>query len=129
MAFDLGQAMQGFPLAPGQVVLDPNDPNAIGRVLAGGNPPGMTPPILPPTQPDDPAMRGGPAGEIGKIPVALHPTLRGKIGALMSDQNFNNALIVAGANMMQSPQRGQNLGDIFGQSVLAGMNAYQGGKA
>lgn len=118
MAFDIGQLLQGFPLAnAGQQPV----PGQVPMVQAGG-----TPPIMP--QAPDPTMAGGPAGTTGYIPPAAHPTLKGKIGALFQDPNFNNALITFGANLMQSPQRGQNLGDVFGQSLMAGMNAYRGGK-
>src|SRR5690606_25752611 len=67
-------------------------------------------------------------GTIGYIPPSAHPTWRGKIGSLFQDPDFNTALMVFGANLMRTPQPGQNYGDVLGQSILQGMGAYKAGK-
>lgn len=115
---DIGQLLSRFPqVGPPGVPINPADPNQVAMVQAGMAPPPGMPPAMP--------LDNG-AGATGGIPVGAHPGMKGKIGALFADPAFNQALIAAGAQMMQSPQAGQNLGDVFGKSIMTGMNTYTG---
>lgn len=96
MAYDLGQAMQGFPMVPG------------GSLQTYAVPPAM--------------MEVNPAPAAQQQPLGI----KQRIGALFQDPDFNKSLIAFGANLMMSPQRGENLGDVFGKSLMAGMGTYQG---
>lgn len=120
----IGELLSQFPLAmpPGKVPapVNPANPNQVAAVQLPQSSPGT---VLVPPQDFSTGQ-----GTTGYIPPAAHPTLRGKIGALFGDQDFNNALMVFGANLMQTPQPGQNYGDTFGRSVLQGMGAYKAGK-
>lgn len=122
----IGELLSQYPLVmpPGKRPADENPANP-RQVAAVMLPPPISPP-QPQPQPQQDFNTG--QGTIGYIPPSAHPTWRGKIGALFQDPDFNNALMVFGANLMRTPQPGQNYGDILGQSILQGMGAYKAGK-
>jgi hypothetical protein len=130
----IGELLSQYPLMmpPGKRPADENpaNPRQVAAVFLPPSSPSpgtaSTPTSTPTPQPQQDFNTG--QGTIGYIPPRAHPTWRGKIGALFQDPDFNNALMVFGANMMRSPQPGQNYGDVLGQSLLQGMGAYKAGK-
>src|SRR5690606_2032996 len=102
----IGELLSQFPLAmpPGKRPADENPANP-RQVAAVQLPPPISPP-QPQPQPQ-PSFDTG-QGTIGYIPPSAHPTWRGKIGSLFQDPDFNTALMVFGANLMRTPQPGQN---------------------
>lgn len=118
----IGELLSQFPLAmpPGRApaAVNPMNPRQVAMVDATGVPPQAPVPFNP----------GGPSGVGGMIPPELHPGIRGKIGALFQNPDFNKSLMVFGANAMRTPQPGQNFGDTFGEALLAGMGTYEASK-
>jgi len=121
----IGELLAGFPLAmpPGKVPAaeNPANPRQVAAVMLPASQPGAPTPPTP--QPFDAGQ-----GTTGYIPPAAHPTLGGKIGALFGDPDFNRSLMVFGANLMRTPEAGQNYGDTFANALLSGMNTFQGFK-
>ena len=126
----IGELLSQYPLAmpPGKRPADENPANPRQVAAVFLPPPAPSPGTAATPSPQSQQSFNTGQGTIGYIPPSAHPTWRGKIGSLFQDPDFNNALMVFGANMMRTPQPGQNYGDVLGQSILQGMGAYKAGK-
>lgn len=121
MPFDIGQLLQQYPqLAPPQVVPPGQVPQPVNLTAL------PAPPVQPP--PDMASQGQSPAApaSVGAALPPEKPGIKSRIGQLFQDPDFNKSLIAFGASLMQSPQAGHNLGDVFGQSLMTGMQTYQG---